>query len=120
MAREQPTMRSLQANAEELTKAAETQAHDAMAIQQELWSLFDETRRDWLKLVERDTQLASELSAALSSCKTMPEIAKAYQDWMSERVMMFGQESQRMFTNGQKFMTSAVTMIGHGAPRFGG
>ena len=86
-----------------------------MAMPQELWGLVEEARRDWLKLAERESQLMSELTVSLSSCKSLPEIAKAYQDWMSERLVMFNQESQRMFMNGQRFMTSAVTMIGNGA-----
>ena len=120
MATEQSAIRStMQTNAEGLAKAAEKQAQGAMAIQQELWSLIEEGRQDWLKLAEREAQLVSELTATLSTCKTIPEVAKAYQDWMSESLTMLGQESQRMFVDGQKlgqkFMTSAMTMIGNGA-----
>lgn len=115
MPREQTAMRAtIQSSAEEFTRAAESQAKGVMAVQHELWGLFDETRRDWLKLAEREAQLASELTAALSSSRSIPEVAKAYQDWMSERLAMLNQEGQRMFANGQKFMTSAMTMIGQG------
>jgi hypothetical protein len=107
----------MQTGVEGLAKAAETQAQGALAIQQELWSLFEEARQDWLKLAEREAQLTSELSVTLSSCKTVPELAKAYQDWMSESFTMLGQESQRMFGNSQKFMTSAITTISSGAYR---
>ena len=118
MTKEQAAVRSpMQSGVEGLTKAAEAQAQGAMAMQQELWGLLEEARQDWLKLAERETQLTSDLGVALSSCKTVPEIAKAYQDWMSESFMMLGQESQRMFANSQKFMTSAITTISNGAHR---
>ncbi len=120
MTREQAGVRStMQTGVEGLAKAAETQAQGAVAVQQELWHLFEEARQDWLNLAQREAQLASDLSVTLSACKTVPEIAKAYQDWMSESFMMFGQESQRMFANSQKFMTSAMTTIGNGAHRAG-
>jgi uncharacterized protein YjiK len=105
----------MQTGVEGLAKAAQTQAQGAMAVQQELWHLFEETRQDWLKLAQREAELASDLSVTLSACKTVPEIAKAYQDWMSESFMMLGQESQRIFVNSQKFMTSAMTTMGNGA-----
>ena len=115
MPREQTAIRStIPADPEGFAKAVESQTQDAMAIQHEFWSLFDETRRDWLRLAEREAQLASELTTALSGCKTVPEVAKAYQDWMSERLLMLNHESQRMFANGQKFMATAVTVIGSG------
>lgn len=118
MPREQATiMSAMQSNAEEFAKTAETQAEQAMAIPQQFLSLLEQAPREWLRLAQREAQLASELTVALSSCKTVPEMAKAYQDWMSERLAMFTQESQRMFATGQRFMTSAVTMIGNGAPR---
>jgi hypothetical protein len=107
----------MQSGVEGLAKAAETQAQGALAMQQELWSLLDEARQDWLKLAGREVQLTSELSVTLSSCKTIPEIAKAYQDWMSESFMMLGEEGQRMFANSQKFMTSAMTTIGNSTYR---
>jgi hypothetical protein len=116
MTREQVAVHSpMQSGVEGLARAAETQAQGAMVVQQELWHLFQEARQDWMKLAEREAQLASDLSVTLSACKTIPEIAKAYQDWMSESFMMLGQESQRMFANSQKFMTSAMTTMGNGA-----
>jgi hypothetical protein len=115
MTKEQAAIRStMQSGVEGLAKAAETQAQGVMAVQQELWRLLEEARQDWLKLTEREAQLTSDLSVTLSSCKTIPEIAKAYQDWMSESFMTLGQESQRMFANSQKFMTSAMTTMGNG------
>jgi hypothetical protein len=116
MTREQAAVRStMQAGVEGLAKAAETQAQGALAIQQELWHLFEEARQDWLNLAQREAQLASDLSVTLSACKTGPEIAKAYQDWMSENFTILGQESERMFANSQKFMTSAMTAMASGA-----
>jgi hypothetical protein len=115
MTREQAANRStMQSGVEGLAKAAETQAQGVMAVQQELWHLFEEARQDWLNLAQREAQLASDLSVTLSACKTVPEIAKAYQDWMSESFTMLGEQSQRMFANSQKFMTSATTTMGNG------
>jgi hypothetical protein len=117
MTREHSGIRTLQINAEGFAKVTESKAEEAMLIQWELWSLIEEARKDWLKLAEREAQLAAELTTNLSACKTAPEIAKAYQDWMSERLVMLNQDSQRLFAKGQKFMASAVTTIGGGIPR---
>src|SRR5262249_4595629 len=101
MPRDQATIAStMQSNAEELARKAESQVHEAMAIPHQLLTLLEQAPRDWLRLAEREAQLASELTVALTSSKTVPEMARAYQDWMSERIMMFSQESQRMFSNG--------------------
>ena len=113
MAREQSVMPSnLQAGAEELVRTVEAEARNAMAMRQEVFGLLEEAQRDWLKLAEREAHLMSEFSTALSACKSLPDVAKAYQDWMSEQLEMSSQASQRMFANGQRLMVSAVTMIG--------
>jgi hypothetical protein len=106
---------TLQSNAEGLAKTTEIRAQNAMAIPHQFLSLLEQAPRDWLRIAEREAQLASELTVALSSSKSVPEMAKAYQDWMSERLVMFNQESQRMFANAQRFMASAVTMMSNGA-----
>ena len=88
-----------------------------MAIQRELWSVLEEARGNWLKLAEREAQLISELTANLSTCKSPPEMAKVYQDWASAMLNLMAQESQRVFASGQKFTTTAVTMLTNGLQR---
>jgi hypothetical protein len=106
-----------QLSAPDLAKMGETQIQNFITVQRELWSLMEQARQGWLGLAEAEGKLASELATDLSSCKTVPEIMKIYQDWMTKQGELIAQDSQRLLADGQKFMTSATTIIGDGVQR---
>jgi hypothetical protein len=108
---------SLQFGVPDLTKMGETQVQNFITVQRELWGLIEQMRQGWLGLAEAEGRLASELATSLSSCKTIPEVMKVYQDWMTRHAELLTQDSQRLLADGQKFMTSATTIIGDGVQR---
>ena len=108
---------SAQFSAPDIAKMGETQVQNFISVQRELWGLIEQSRQNWLGFAEAEGKLASEFATSLSSCKTVPEIMKVYQDWMTKQGELLAHDGQRLFADGQKFMTSATTIIGDGMQR---
>ena len=85
-----------------------------MEMQKELQSLVEQANRDWLARLEKERALASELAAKLSAAKSLPDVAQEYQEWMTQRMGMMVEDSQKFFADSQKFMNSAVRLMTKG------
>lgn len=103
-------------NPTDLTKLGKEQADALLDMQQELSKLIEQANKDWLARVELERDLATELATKLSSAKTLPDAAKAYQDWMSRRMETVATDSQKFFTECQKFAGSMNRLLMRGMP----
>ena len=98
----------------EFAKFGGKQAETLMEMQKELQSLVEQANRDWLARLEKERALASELAAKLSAAKSLPDVAQEYQEWMTQRMGMMVEDSQKFFADSQKFMNSAVRLMTKG------
>jgi hypothetical protein len=60
--------------------------------------------RDWMSCAQAERELSSELMAKLSAARTLPESARAYQEWLSRRIDMFADETRMLFDDTQKLV----------------
>jgi hypothetical protein len=97
-----------------------SQAKNFMEIQKELQALIVQANQDWLARAEKERALASELAARLTGAKSLPDVAKEYQEWMTRRMELMAEDSQKFFADSQKFMNSAVRLMSRGWPNGGG
>ena len=102
------------------TKLGGRQAENFVEVQKELQSLIQQANRDWLARVEKERALASELAANLTAAKSLPDVAKEYQAWMTRRMELMAEDSQKFFADSQKFMNSAVRLMSKGWQNGGG
>jgi len=60
--------------------------------------------REWMSCAEAERSLSSDLVAKLTAARSIPESAKAYQEWFSRRMDMFADETRMLFADAQKFV----------------
>jgi hypothetical protein len=60
--------------------------------------------RDWMSCAQAERELSSELMAKLSAARTLPESARAYQEWLSRRIDMFADETRMLLADTQKLV----------------
>jgi hypothetical protein len=83
-------------------------------MQKEFTKLIEQANADWLSRMEQERELASDLAAKLSSAKSLPDAAKAYQEWMGRRMETIAKDSQKFFADSQKLMTSMNRFLSSG------
>jgi hypothetical protein len=95
------------------------QAENFMDVQKEFQALIEQANRDWLARAEKERALASELATKLTAAKSLPDVAKEYQEWMTRRMELMVEDSQKFFADSQKFMNSTVRLMSKGWPTGG-
>jgi hypothetical protein len=101
-------------NPADFTKFGKQHADALADMQSEFSKLIEQANADWMTRVEHERELASELTAKLSSAKSLPDAAKAYQEWMARRMETMSKDSQKFFSDSQKFVTSMNRLMSGG------
>ncbi|MGD9922604.1 MAG: phasin family protein [Pseudorhodoplanes sp.] len=101
-------------NAAEFTKLGKEQTDALIEMQRELAKLIEQANADWLARMETEREFASDLAGKLSSARTLPDAAKAYQEWMARRIETMTKDSQKFFADGQKFVASMNRLMSPG------
>ncbi len=87
-------------------------------IQKEVFSLCEETSRHWLDRLKQEADLTAQLSQELSTCKSVPEMAAKYQDWLGRHVELIAADSENLMSDSQKLIAASARMMsGNGAGR---
>ena len=60
--------------------------------------------REWMSCAEAERALSSDLLAKLTAARTLPESARAYQEWLSRRIDMFADETRMLLADTQKLV----------------
>jgi hypothetical protein len=76
--------------------------------------------REWMSCAQAERELTSDLLAKLAAARSLPESAKAYQEWLSRRIDIFADETRMLFADTQKLVDVgarllAVDAAGNGA-----
>jgi hypothetical protein len=90
----------------DFTKLGKEQADALAEMQRELTRLIEQANADWLARLELERDLASDLTGKLSAAKSLPDAAKAYQEWMARRMETMTKDSQKFLSDSQKFVAS--------------
>ena len=106
-------------NPAEFARVGNKQADTLMEMQKEIYSLIEQANRDWLARAEKERALASELATKLSAARSLPDVAREYQEWMTRRMEMMAEDGRKFFTDSQKIMNSTVRLMSKGWPSGG-
>ena len=60
--------------------------------------------REWMSCAQAERELSSELLAKLTAARTLPESARACQEWLSRRMDMFADETRMLLADTQKLV----------------
>jgi hypothetical protein len=83
-------------------------------MQKEFMKTVEEANRMWAARMKTETELATEFAGKLSAARTLPETAAVVQEWMTRRMALFTEDSQRFVADMQKFMTAGTQLMPKG------
>ena len=101
-------------NPADFTRLGKEQADALTDMQKEFSKLVEQANADWLARMELERELASDLATKLSTAKSLPDTAKAYQDWMGRRMETITKDSQKFFADSQKLVTTMNRFLSSG------
>jgi hypothetical protein len=58
--------------------------------------------REWMSYAEAERDLSADLLAKLTAARSIPESAKAYQEWLDRRMDMLADETRTMLDDARK------------------
>src|SRR5215470_7638105 len=88
----------------QLAEIGQKQVEAMTGMQQELVNAMQDMSRQWAARMKAETDLASEFAGKLSAAKSAPDTAQIVQEWLSRRMELFAEDSQRFVADSQKFM----------------
>lgn len=101
-------------NTAEFAKFGQMQTEALSNAQLELSNLLQEASEDWRSRAELERKLATELMSKLTTAKTLPDAAKAYQEWMVRRIDMVAKDGQKILADGQKYVSALSRFLPRG------
>ena len=81
---------------------------NAADLQKELIDTYEQASRAWLKRVNSEISLWSELVTKLSATRSIPEALEIYQKCAAQRLQMAVEDGQRLFDECQR-ITQKIT-----------
>ena len=98
-----------------LGEMGKKRAEAVAAMQAELFREFQEISQYWTGRAKTEADLASELISKLTAARSVPEIAKAYQEWASRRMQMVLEDGQHLFADSFKLTETTAQWFSDGA-----
>jgi Phasin protein len=79
-----------------------------LRMQSEMFDTLQAVSRDWMARATSEVELAFNLSNRLSGVRSVPDAISTYQQWLSECLTRFGEDSRHLITDGQKIVATGV------------
>ena len=86
-----------------------------MEMQQELFDVIQEINQAWFDRARSAATLNSELISKLTSARTMPETAEAYQQCVGKRMEMLVEDGRRLLADSQKIVSVGSKFLTNGS-----
>jgi hypothetical protein len=103
----------LNANFSDLADVGVRQLEAFAQAQTAFTQKIQEANANWLKRLQTEGALASELGTKLTGARTFPEAAAAWQDWISRHVELANEDAKRVAGDTQEFLkTGALAFTG--------
>ncbi len=91
----------------------------SLRLQKELIETFQDIGRDWLTRAASEAELAFKLPNKLTNARSVPDAVSAYQEWLNELLSMFGEDSRRFVSDGQKIVDTGMRCFANVSPAAG-
>jgi hypothetical protein len=83
-------------------------------MRQEWMEAVERTSRDWAARLQAETKLGSDLATRVAAARGLPEVAAAYQEWMTRQMELISKDWQKAMEDGQKFVNACARITGNG------
>jgi hypothetical protein len=98
----------------ELAEAGKKQIEAIAHAQTEVLDALQEWNRDYLDCARSEAILASDIATKLMTARTIPETGTACQEWLGRWTATVGEDSQRLFVDGQKVIAASSRLFANG------
>ena len=98
----------------DLGEIGKKRAEAVATMQAELFKEFQEISQYWTGRAKTEADLASELISKLTAARSVPETAKAYQEWASRRMQMVLEDGQHLFADSFKLTETTAQLFSDG------
>jgi Phasin protein len=88
---------------------------DSVSATQKLWmETAERANRDWAALFEAEAKLGSDFMSRVTAAKTIPDVAAAYQEWMSGQIALASKKWQTTFEDSRRLANACTRVAGNG------
>lgn len=98
----------------ELAEAGKKQIAAVAHAQTEVLDALQDWNRDYIACAKSEAILVSDIATKLMTARTIPETGTAYQEWLGRWTAALGEDSQRLFADGQKVIAASSRVFGNG------
>ena len=74
-------------------------------VQKQLLDTFEQFNRQQGARVKQEMELASEFAGKITSARSVPDAMNAYQNWISKRMALYVEDSQRVINTTMKLLS---------------
>jgi len=90
------------------------QAKTVFATQKELLETLEQMNAHWFARAKSEAEFATTMANKLASVRSMPDMTSIYQDWLSQRMQRYVEDSNHMLGDVQKFIQTSVRIANTG------
>jgi hypothetical protein len=92
----------------EVAKEAEKQFKAVAESQKDIFEMLMKMNQHWMERAAVEAKSMTDLGSKLTSARSLPDAAEAYQQWMTERTRTLAEDSQHFMADCQKFLDSVM------------
>jgi len=92
----------------QLVQLGQKKAETLLDLQRDLLDACDEANRDWATRFKSEVKLWSEFATKLVAAQTIPELAEAYGECLSQRAQLAAEDGQLLLAEGQKIIATVT------------
>jgi hypothetical protein len=85
-------------------------------MQNELFDGYEQASRAWLARLQSEVDLWSNLANKLTATHSIPEAMSVYQQCLTQRMQMAGEDGRRLYEDYQKMAHKITESLPHGLP----
>lgn len=87
-----------------------------LRAQQRMLEVLSDIGRQWVARAAAQAEFALRLPNKLTNARSVPDAISAYQEWFDEWVSMFGEDGQRLVSDGRKLIDTGVSCFADASP----
>ena len=99
----------------EFVEMGKQRVEQLMEIQRELFDVFQDINQAWFERLRSAATINSELIARLTSARSVPETADAYQQCVGKRMEMLVEDGRRLLADSQKIVNVGSKFLTNGS-----
>ena len=83
-------------------------------VQNEFAKTFEEMSRAMILRVRAEIELGVKLTQRLGAARSLPDVASAYHEWLSDEMNARSEDARQFMINSQKFITASTQLFSNG------